>query len=101
MLMALAFVNARITGTTSEMYDFVMDRTHAGKRYRMLTILDEYSSECLVIKVARKLNSTDVINTIMDLFVLDDIPDYIRSDNGPVFTTELVKKWFRTLNVKA
>jgi len=78
-----------------------MDRTHDGKRFRMLTVIDEYSRECLSIKVARKLNSTDVIDTLLDLFVLHGVPDYIRSDNGSEFTALLVRKWLGKLKVKA
>ena len=81
-------------------YDFVMDRTHDGKRFRMLTVIDEYSRECLSIKVARKLNSTDVIDTLLDLFILKGVPDYIRSDNGSEFTALLVRKWLDKLKVK-
>ena len=82
-------------------YDFVMDRTHDGKRFRMLTVIDEYTRECLAIKVARKLNSTDVIDTLLDLFIIKGVPDYIRSDNGSEFTAHLVRKWLARLKVKA
>ena len=81
-------------------YDFVMDRTHDGKRFRMLTVIDEYTRECLAIKVARKLNSTDVIDTLLDLFIIKGVPDYIRSDNGSEFTAILVRKWLARLKVK-
>jgi putative transposase len=81
-------------------YDFVMDRTHDGKRFRMLTVIDEYSRECLSIKVSRKLNSTDVIDTLLDLFIMKGLPDYIRSDNGSEFTAQLVRKWLAKLQVK-
>ena len=81
-------------------YDFVMDRTHDGKRFRMLTVIDEYSRECLSIKVARKLNSIDVVDTLLDLFILRGVPDYIRSDNGSEFTATLVRKWLDKLKVK-
>ena len=47
----------------------------------MLTIIDKYTRECLAIKVDRKLNSTDVVDTLLDLFVMHGVPDYIRSDN--------------------
>lgn len=81
-------------------YDFVMDRTHDGKRFRMLTVLDEYSRECLAIKVARSLKAADVIEALLDLFVLRGLPDYIRSDNGSEFTADLVKTWLNKLKVK-
>ena len=81
-------------------YDFVMDRTHDGRRFRMLTIIDEYTRECLAIKVDRKLNSTDVVDTLLDLFVMHGVPDYIRSDNGSEFTARLVREWLKRLKVK-
>lgn len=81
-------------------YDFVMDRTHDGKRFRMLTVLDEYSRECLAIKVARSLKAADVVEVLLDLFTLNGLPDYIRSDNGAEFTAGLVKTWLNKLKVK-
>jgi transposase InsO family protein len=76
-------------------YDFVMDQ-----RFRMLTIIDEYTRECLAIKVDRKLNSTDVVDVLLDLFVIHGVPDYIRSDNGSEFTARLVRQWLKKLKVK-
>jgi transposase InsO family protein len=81
-------------------YDFVMDRTHNGKRFRMLTIIDEYTRECLAIKVDRKLNSSHVVDTLLDLFILHGVPDYIRSDNGSEFTARVVRGWLKKLKVK-
>ena len=66
----------------------------------MLTIIDEYTRECLAIKVDRKLNSTDVVDTLLDLFVMHGVPDYIRSDNGSEFTARLVREWLKRLKVK-
>jgi transposase InsO family protein len=62
-------------------YDFVEDRTHDGRKYRMLNVLDEFTRECLAIRVRRRLNATDVIDVLTDLFLLHGIPGYIRSDN--------------------
>ena len=56
-------------------------RTEDGKVFRTLNIIDEHSRECLAIKVQRKLNSTDVINVLTDLFILRGAPAFIRSDN--------------------
>lgn len=81
-------------------YDFVMDRTHDGRRFRMLTVIDEYSRECLSIKIARRLNPTDVIDTLLDLFIMKGVPDYIRSDIGSEFTALLVREWLDKLKVK-
>src|SRR5262249_35777936 len=66
-------------------YDFVEDRTHDGRRYRMLNVIDEFTHECLAIRVARKLKAIDVIDVLSDLFILRGGPGHIRSDNGPHF----------------
>ena len=62
-------------------YDFVEDRTHDGRRYRMLNVLDEFSHECLAIRVARKLKAIDVIDVLSDLFILRGIPAHISTYN--------------------
>src|SRR5215831_18553829 len=74
-------------------YDFVEDRTHDGRKYRMLNVLDEFSHECLAIRVARKLKAIDVIDVLSDLFILRGIPAHIRSDNGPEFVAKAVQDW--------
>ena len=71
-------------------YDFVYDRTHDGRAFRMLTVLDEYTRECLAIRVARRLNSNDVLDTLAELFFRKGIPCHIRSDNGSEFTARIV-----------
>ena len=74
-------------------YDFVEDHTHDGRKYRMLNVLDEFTHECLTIRVARKLKAIDVIDVLSDLFILRGIPGHIRSDNGPEFVAEAVQEW--------
>jgi putative transposase len=81
-------------------YDFVADRTANGKAFRMLTIVDEYTRECLAIVVDRKLNSTHVLETLGELFIRRGPPKHIRSDNGPEFCAEAVKRWLKRLEVK-
>ncbi len=80
-------------------YDFVTDRTHDGRSIRLLTILDEYSRECLAIDVERKLNSDHVLHRLADLFARRGAPQYIRSDNGPEFTATVVREWLGHLGV--
>ncbi len=63
-------------------YDFVLDRTHDGRPVRTLVVVDEYTRECLAARVARRLRSEDVIDTLADLFVQRGTPEYLRSDNG-------------------
>ena len=81
-------------------YDFLAERTHDGRPLKILTVVDEYSRECLAIVVARRLRSTDVLETLADLFVTQGVPAYIRSDNGPEFTAELVRLWLEALQVQ-
>ena len=81
-------------------YDFVQDRTHDGKVFRILTVIDEYSRECLALKVARKIKSVNVLETLADLFIIKGIPDYICSDNGPEFTAVMLRKWLTRIGSK-
>ena len=74
-------------------YDFVEDRTHEGRKYRMLNVLDEFTLECLAIRVDRRLKSDDIIDVLSDLFILRGIPSHIRSDNGPEFIARAVREW--------
>ena len=81
-------------------YDFVEYRTHDGRKYRMLNVIDEYTHECLAIRVARRLRSRDVIDVLSDLFILRGIPGHVRSDNGPEFIAEAVQQWIATVGAK-
>jgi putative transposase len=81
-------------------YDFVQARTHDGRAFRMLTIVDEFTRECLAIDVARKLTSEDVLERLSDLFIRRGVPNYVRSDNGPEFTAKRVKDWLARVEVK-
>lgn len=80
-------------------YDFMADRTRDGRGFRLLTIIDEYTRECLAIDVARRLNSEDVLDRLMQLFVTRGLPEHIRSDNGPEFVAEKVRGWLGRLGV--
>src|SRR5262249_9625711 len=81
-------------------YDFVEDRTHEGRKYRMLNVLDEFTHECLAIRVARKLKAIDVIYVLSDLFILRGIPAHIRSNNGPEFVAQAVQEWIAAVGAK-
>jgi len=81
-------------------YDFVEDRTHDGRKYRMLNVIDEFTHECLAIRVARKLKAMDVIDVLSDLFILRGVPGHIRSDNGPEFVAKAVQKWITAVGAK-
>ncbi len=81
-------------------YDFVADRTHDGRPLRMLTVIDEYTRECVAIEVQRRLNSQEVLDVLRDLFVTRGTPDFIRSDNGPEFTAIAVRDWLGRVAVQ-
>jgi len=81
-------------------YDFVHDQTHDGRTYRTLNIIDEFTREALMIRVDRKLNSTNVVDALTDLFILRGPPGYIRSDNGPEFIAHSVRDWIAAVGAR-
>jgi len=81
-------------------YDFVKARTADGRALRMLTLIDEFTRECLALYVSRRITSQDVIDQLFQLFVLRGVPEYIRSDNGPEFTAKEIRKWLGQIGVK-
>lgn len=81
-------------------YDFVHSLTHDGKAFRRLNIIDEFTRECLAIKVARSLKSNDVQETLGQLFVRRGILRHIRSDNDSEFIAIKLREWLQKLGVK-
>ena len=81
-------------------YDFVEDRTHDGRRFRLLNVLDEFTHECLAIRVGRKLKAADVVDVLSDLFILRGVPAHIRSDNGPEFVAKMVQGWIAAVGAR-
>ena len=81
-------------------YDFVEDRTHDGRKYRMLNVIDEFTHERLAIRINRKLKAIDVIDVLSDLFILRGVPGHIRSDNGPEFIAKALQDWIAAVGAK-
>ena len=86
-------------------FDFVQVRFHDGRGVKLLTVMDEYTRECLAIRADRSIRSADVIETLSDLLMIRGVPERIRSDNGAEFTVRAVRKWLggvgtRTLYIK-
>ena len=81
-------------------YDFVEDRTHDGREVRMLNVIDEFTHECLAIRVGRELKAADVIDLLSDLFILRGVPGHVRSDNGPEFVAKAVQTWITGVGAK-
>jgi len=81
-------------------YDFVEAQTHDGRKLRLLTLIDEFTRECLAIRVARRINSFGVIETLADVMLMRGVPEHIRSDNGPEMTAKIVRHWLSKLGAK-
>ena len=80
-------------------YDFMQDRTHNGSAFRILNVIDEYSRECLLSRVERRISHEDVLEELTWLFCIRGLPAHIRSDNGPEFTAQRVRDWLSRLSV--
>jgi len=80
-------------------YDFVSAMTHDGRTLRMLTLIDEYTRECLAIRVARRLGRYEVIEALADVMLCRGVPKFIRSDNGPEFVAKELRKWLGSVGV--
>jgi len=81
-------------------YDFVADRLIDGTKIRFLTVVDEYTRECLALRVGYRLQADDVMDVLTELFITRGIPDHIRSDNGSEFTAKSIREWLPKLGVK-
>jgi putative transposase len=82
-------------------WDFVFDHTTSGSLLKWLSIVDEYTRECLALKVARSITAEEVIDTLAELFAIRGVPSHIRSDNGPEFIAQAIQRWLGQLGVKA
>jgi transposase InsO family protein len=82
-------------------WDFVFDRTASGSMLKWLSIVDEYTRECLALKVDRSITSEDVIDTLAELFAMRGVPRCIRSDNGPEFIAAAIRRWLSQVDVQA
>ena len=81
-------------------YDFVEAQTHDGRKVRLMTLIDEFTRECLAIRVARRINSLGVLETMADVMLVRGIPEHIRSDNGPEMTAKIVRHWLANVGAK-
>jgi len=81
-------------------YDFVLERTHDGRDFRILNVIDEYTRECLAIQVERYLDHEDVQECLAELFCTRGVPTHLRSDNGPEFIAIQLRQWLTRLGVK-
>jgi putative transposase len=80
-------------------YDFVFDACANGQQLKCLTVIDEYTRECLAIDVAGSIRSGRVIEVLAKLVTVHGAPRYLRSDNGPEFVSRAVLKWLTQANI--
>ena len=81
-------------------YDFVEAQTHDGRKVRLMTLIDEFTRECLAIRVARRINGMGVIEAMADAMIVHGVPEHIRSDNGPEMTAKIVRQWLANVGAK-
>jgi len=81
-------------------YDFVEAQTHDGRKVRLMTLIDEFTRECLAIRVARRINSFGVLETMAEVMLTRGVPEHIRSDNGAEMTAKIVRQWLASVGAK-
>lgn len=80
--------------------DFVHDKLSNGRPYKMLTVIDEYTREALVVSVKPKMGAADVLEALYPLILKRGKPDFIRSDNGKEFTAQALQDWLKKVGIK-
>ena len=80
-------------------WDFVFDRTVGGSQLTERAVVDEYTRKCLALKVDRGIKSESVIDTLFELFAMRGVPRHIRSDNGPEFIAQTLRRWLKMVGV--
>lgn len=81
-------------------YEFVEAQTHDGRKLRLMTLIDEFTRQCLAIRVARRINGMGVIETMANAMIVHGVPEHIRSDNGPEMTAKIVRGWLAGVGAK-
>lgn len=81
-------------------YDFVEAQTHDGRKLRLMTLIDEFTRECLAVRVARRINGLGVLETMAKVMMVRGVPEHIRSDNGPEMTSKAVRAWLANVGAQ-
>lgn len=79
--------------------DFIFDRTTNSRAIKILSIIDEYTRECIALSVSRKFTSDDVIAALVDLIAIRGVPAFVRCDNGPEFISKSLRKFLERIDV--
>jgi transposase InsO family protein len=81
-------------------WDFIHDRTTNGRPLKWLSIVDEYTRECLALEVDRSITAEKAIDVLAELFRVRGVPKHIRSDNGPEFIAKAIGRWLSLAGVE-
>ena len=79
--------------------NFIFDRTTNGRPLKILSVIDEYTRECIALEVTRRMRSEDVTSVLVDLFAIRGVPAFVRSDNGPEFIAKSLRKFLERVDV--
>lgn len=79
--------------------DFIFDRTENGRSLKILSLIDEFTRECIALEVSRKFTGDDLVQLLSKLFVIRGVPSFIRSDNGPEFISKSVRSFLDFIEV--
>ena len=80
--------------------DFIFDRTENGRSLKIVSLIDEFTRECIALEVGRKFIGDDLVELLSDLFVIRGVPSFIRSDNGPEFISKSVRSFLDFIEVR-
>jgi transposase InsO family protein len=81
-------------------YDFMLERTHDGRAFRILNVIDEFTCKSLAVKVKRHLGHEEAQECLTELFCERRVPVHLRSDNGPEFIANALREWLKKPSVK-
>jgi transposase InsO family protein len=81
-------------------WDFVEDQTENGTHFRVLTLIDEHTRECLAAHVDWSIRAVDAITVVEAAMARHGVPEHLRSDNGPEFIAYAIQDWLGAKNVK-
>ena len=79
--------------------DFIFDRTTSGRSLKILVVIDEFTRECVALKVDRKITGDHLVEVLVDLIAIRGVPKFLRSDNGPEFSSRRVRKFLDSIDV--
>ncbi|MEL6898940.1 MAG: IS3 family transposase, partial [Planctomycetota bacterium] len=79
--------------------DFIFDRTTKGRSLKILSLIDEYTRECIALEVSRRFTGDDLVALLVDVFTIRGVPHFIRSDNGPEFISRRVRDFLARIDV--